>query len=425
MDDAILVEAMPTELLELEVCRSAAQLAADQARWLRMVAELDRREAWWQWECRSMAHWLSWKCALSLRAGREHVRVARALEQLPVVAAGFDAGILSYSKVRSLTRLVMMPELETELVELAKTATASQLDEITSGYLRVQKYAGRDRNEVNHAKRRLSTRVDDHGMGTLTLQVPAEVLSKIIAVVDLISKEPAEAGVTMSQRRADAAVRIFAAVAEPDETLPTGATIVIRSESEVLDNRSAAPRVKGIAISHAAYERLRCSATIAYERFRDDGSIERTRTTDAIPRRVRRAVTNRDCGQCRWPGCDSRYRVEVHHVEWRSQGGSHDLTNLASLCEVHHHAVHDRHWTISGNANQTLTFTAPQGHIATEAQPEIRIDRQWQSAHLLRQRGREITPKTIATATHERCDLKWVVGTICDNEASHQRRRDN
>ena len=169
MDDVNVVVAMTTELLELEVCRSAAQLAADQARWLRMVAELDRREALLQWECRSMAHWLSWKCALSLRAGREHVRVARALERLPVVAAGFDAGILSYSKVRSLTRLVTMPELETQLVELAKTATASQLDDITAGYLRVQKYAGRDRNEVHHAKRRFSTRVDDYGMGTLTL----------------------------------------------------------------------------------------------------------------------------------------------------------------------------------------------------------------------------------------------------------------
>ena len=112
-------DGVSTEFLELEACRCAAQLAADEAHWLAIIAELDRREAWQLWECASMAQWLSWKCGVALHTGREYVRVARALESLPLVNEGFSAGRLSYSKARALTRLVMMPELEADLVEMA------------------------------------------------------------------------------------------------------------------------------------------------------------------------------------------------------------------------------------------------------------------------------------------------------------------
>jgi Domain of unknown function (DUF222) len=104
--------AMATERLEADVQTLAARLAAATCEWLLMIAEPDRREAWMVWECRSMAHWLSWKCAMSLRTGHEHVRIARELERLPLVTAAFAEGRLSYSKVRALTRLVTAPETE-------------------------------------------------------------------------------------------------------------------------------------------------------------------------------------------------------------------------------------------------------------------------------------------------------------------------
>ena len=45
--------AVPTERLEAEACTLAAQLAAATCRFLLIVAELDRREAWRQWGCAS------------------------------------------------------------------------------------------------------------------------------------------------------------------------------------------------------------------------------------------------------------------------------------------------------------------------------------------------------------------------------------
>src|SRR5882724_1092412 len=73
----------PLDQLESEIRELAGHLAAATCRWLLLVAEFDRREGWAVDDVLSMAHWLSWRCGFGLNAAREHVRVARALEQLP------------------------------------------------------------------------------------------------------------------------------------------------------------------------------------------------------------------------------------------------------------------------------------------------------------------------------------------------------
>jgi hypothetical protein len=67
------------------------------------------------------------ECQLSGGTAREHVRVARALRDLPVLRAGFGAGRLSYAEIRALTRIAT-PDTEQDLAEIAGPMTASQLD---------------------------------------------------------------------------------------------------------------------------------------------------------------------------------------------------------------------------------------------------------------------------------------------------------
>ena len=62
----------------------------------------------------------------------EHVRVAHALEALPLVVEAFGTGRISYSKVRAITR-VATPATEAQLLEWADHATASQLERIVAG----------------------------------------------------------------------------------------------------------------------------------------------------------------------------------------------------------------------------------------------------------------------------------------------------
>jgi HNH endonuclease len=47
-------------------------------------------------------------------------------------------------------------------------------------------------------------------------------------------------------------------------------------------------------------------------------------------------IFERDAWRCRVPGCSSRRNLQVHHVVFRSQGGSDEDANLAVLCAAHH-----------------------------------------------------------------------------------------
>ena len=121
-----------TDELADGICLRAGQIAAAEAELLSWIAEFDRREGWAGTGMLSCAHWLSWRVGLSLGAAREQVRVARRLEELPVLAAAYAAGRVSYSKVRAITR-VAEPDDGRDWVELARHSSAAQLEQLVRG----------------------------------------------------------------------------------------------------------------------------------------------------------------------------------------------------------------------------------------------------------------------------------------------------
>jgi hypothetical protein len=160
----------PLERLEAEIVELSSQLTAATSRLLGLVGEFDAVEGWRQWGMRSTAHWLSWQCGLGLTAGREQVRVARALRGLPLVSAEFAAGRLSYSKVRAVSR-VATAETEATLVGWAVHATAAQLDRLVAAQRRVTRTAD---VRARHDARYLSWRWDDDGSLTGSFRLPPE-----------------------------------------------------------------------------------------------------------------------------------------------------------------------------------------------------------------------------------------------------------
>jgi len=59
---------------------------------------------------------------------------------------------------------------------------------------------------------------------------------------------------------------------------------------------------------------------------------------------MRKRVLARDGSCCRW--CGRRDQLALHHVEYRSEGGTNAATNLVTLCLDHHAEVHTskRRW---------------------------------------------------------------------------------
>ena len=74
----------------------------------------------------------------------------------------------------------------------------------------------------------------------------------------------------------------------------------------------------------------------------------------------RRAVRHRDRNRCRFPGCH-HHNTDLHHLRHWTAGGPTDTDNGCLLCPYHHRLVHEGHWTTTGTANTTITFTSPTG----------------------------------------------------------------
>src|SRR4029450_11799930 len=109
------------------------------ARLLNLIREFDAQKGWNNGFA-SCAAWLTWRVGFSPGAAREHVRVARALGTLPLLAQALARGELSYAKVRALTR-VATPDTEERLLEVGRAGTAEHVERIVRGWRRVDRQA--------------------------------------------------------------------------------------------------------------------------------------------------------------------------------------------------------------------------------------------------------------------------------------------
>ena len=66
-------------------------------------------------------------------------------------------------------------------------------------------------------------------------------------------------------------------------------------------------------------------------------ALKKAKAETTLPLAVRQAVRARDGLRCRWCGAGGE---QVHHVLYRSQGGSDDLHNLVLLCTGCHSRAH-------------------------------------------------------------------------------------
>src|SRR5512138_3556550 len=166
-----MIGAWETERIEDELASLAASITVAMGRFLELLAELDSREEWAGQGFTSLAHWLAFRCGLDLRTAREHVRVARALRELPKTSEAVRRGELSYAKARAVTR-VARPETEATVLETAKHATAAQLDRILSVWQRAED--GQEHAERISGMRHADMYFDDDGMLVIRARLAPE-----------------------------------------------------------------------------------------------------------------------------------------------------------------------------------------------------------------------------------------------------------
>src|SRR5437870_3213311 len=201
---------MPLERLAGEITLLYANLTAAMCHWLLLVGEFDTRDGWAGEGVESCAHWLNWRCGISLRTAREHVRVAHALEGLPVIRAAFSRGEISYSKARAITR-VASPESQETLLMWARHSTAHHLDRIVSTFHRHERQKELSDARLRHLSRSLRTSYSEDGQGHLTIDMDPEDLAYVMARIEgeLASLPKAEADTPRPARLVDAFLNLL------------------------------------------------------------------------------------------------------------------------------------------------------------------------------------------------------------------------
>jgi hypothetical protein len=414
------------ERLGDEIAELAAHLDAATARLLDLIREFDARGGW-NTGFRSCAAWLTWRIGLQAGPAREHVRVARALGALPLLAQALARGELSYSKVRELTRVVT-PETEAQLLLAGRAGTAEHVARLVRGWRRMDRKAEAQEAARQHTSRALHVYQDEDGSvrirGRLAPEVGALLLKALAAARETLyqarGNAPEADPPTMEQQQADA----LALLAETalHHGLDPGSPgeryqVVVHVDAAVLADPEAPGQSvleDGARVPAGTSQRLACDASRVVMRHDAEGRLlevgARTRT---IPPALRRALHHRDRG-CRFPGCGVCVG-QGHHIRHWAHGGPTTLSNLALLCSRHHRAVHEEGFRVERQPDGELCFRRPDGRVFPDVPPPSPAPRD--AVEVIRARhetqGLALHPRTAMPGwLGERLDVGWAIDVL-------------
>jgi len=347
-----------------EIACRCAPISAATYKLLRLLRRYDEEGRWGSGGFRSCAHWLSWRTGISIGPAREKVRVARCLPSLPLISEALASGVLSYSKVRAVTR-VATADNEAELLTFAHHGTTSHVERLVRLWRRVDQ--DMDSQTARAERRGLSLWPADDGSyevrGRLTPEVGALLLKALEVADDKLYRADREAGIehrtSPTQRRADALGFWLEERVKPQVQL-----VVHSFEGGVQDGKegpTALVTEEGSCVSGETSSRLACDAEVVPIARGADGSVlDVGRRQRTVGWRLRKALEVRD-GGCRFPGCDSRMRTHAHHITPWANGGETALGNLVLLCPFHHRTVHEGGWRVKMDERGVPRFFNPLG----------------------------------------------------------------
>ena len=366
-----------------EAAETSRHLASLAGRIVLLAAELDRREGWRAEGATSLVAWLSERCNVSTATARAWSQVGTRLSDLPKLADGLCAGSLTFDQVRAVADAAT-PESEHAYVAQASECSVRQLGELARADAAASAPATSGPTNATREHEARSVRFNDDAR-TVIAQLPeasyAEVRSGLEATARAL---PSDGTTRWDQRRADVLVSLGRAggrqgrrpaprrpVDAPpsSEVTPSPYLVVAHVPLSTLTDEASTLRGelehRGLIDAEVA-RRLACDATFVVALDDDVGHTmyEGRARRDPTPAQ-RRELWRRD-RHCRFPGCPNAIFVNPHHIKWwKRDRGRTDLDNLALLCEHHHHLVHSRTWTLSGDGNGELTFVGPSGRTMT------------------------------------------------------------
>ncbi len=212
-------------------------------------------------------------------------------------------------------------DTDEEITERAKHASPVELQRMA----RDRRRAAREDSVKRRNRRSLRKWVDDDGFLCGRFELPLEHGGAIVeAFFDQVTQrmKPAtgEAWEPLDRRQADVLIGLCQLEAGADDRAEH-ATVGARVDVHVDITLDGEATMCGVALPDEWVDAARANARVHLRVMDDDGNViaeDRARTF--VSQKRRRAVVRRD-GRCRWPGCNRRLRLQVHHLHPSSWGG--------------------------------------------------------------------------------------------------------
>ncbi len=333
------------------------QRASIDGRIVEFLGEVGRREAFRDEGATSAQAWTAERFAVSLPTARAYAHVAEKAWDLPNLVGALCEGDITFDQLRAVAD-VATAETERDLRDQALGCSVRELADVARAK---QGATGSGRSD------RRSLRFNDPCC-TVAVQLPPESYAETRAILEACARElPSDGETRWDQRLCDAfllTVRSSSRPADPG----SGVLVVVHVPIETLvDESSELPGEleRDGFVNAETVRRLACDATVTIAIDDDVGHTMFEGRQRRWPSATQRREIMRRDRHCRFPGCTNVTFTNVHHIAPWKPGGRTDLDNMALLCEHHHHRVHSRDWTMSGNANAELTFVGPTGRVMT------------------------------------------------------------
>jgi hypothetical protein len=372
------------ERLEEDLSELRRALDVLEGQFCRRVAEVSRRKSFARDGVLSTTSFLTQSCRMGASTAREKVRVADALERMPLTREALLAGELSYSQARVLvaaqeTHPVAYREAEPVLLEAAGRLTVRELHRLVEYWRQSQDWEqAADHAETLYDQRGLWLSETFERMGRLDGWLDpesAEVVRTALsaAMTPAMRTDPAARAAgegdrtSPARRRADALTEICRRYLERGEAQVGGERPHLNLLVDLESLRGKVGRVCELEqtgpIPAETARRYCCDASLSRIIVSGDSEpLDVGRRTRIIPAGIRRALLVRD-RHCRFPGCERPPSwCDGHHLLSWIEGGETKLRNLCLLCRRHHRLVHEGGFRVE-RVEGRLVFYRPDGSV--------------------------------------------------------------
>ncbi len=325
------------------VAREAA-IAVLRAEQVEIVADLDRAQVATADGARSMVEWVAARCDVAPATARNLVAAATLLADRPALQAEVAEGRVSFDRALATARLAAAGA-SARALEASRGYAVAGVHRLAAAHRRMtpkdeqQAFAGR------HLHLQPSLDRSHWRMWGELPGVDGETVDAVLSLVaDQMPDLPDGTRPGLGQRRADALVSVCDRAADE----PTGEhrrrppTVAVFVDAHLAANtrgEAGVATASGVRIGPEALQGVLCDAGIELTAVHDGRPVMHYRRTRTTPHRLRQYGRWRDGGVCAVDGCQSRYRLQPHHIVPRAEGGTDDPDDLALLCWFHHHVV--------------------------------------------------------------------------------------